>query len=403
MTRTVRKMLLGDLWRIGEYESWFSDMAGEGYHLRKIGYLFAHFEKGDSENIRYRIDTSWNKNISEEQKELYTKGGWDYVTKFREFNVFASPTSLNAPELHTDSAEQSYTLKSFDKKIARNTLYVILLSMLAIGMTSFIWLTDKTPTLSFIDGSSTQFVVIVLVYLFLTYSMIRATLSIRKLRKALSEGSPINHQAPWKKHYKKNLFFSIIIITLSALSATVPYVQLIKHKTKALPQENIDLPVVRLADIEQDPKLVLNQEVVKNPFTGKNFGWESEITYDWSPLAPQQFETIESGIVSDKMWKDKSGTYSPSIHSQVYLLTFPWMGKSLIANLIARNDFIFDGEIPIRLESAIFDTLFIRESEESKEVVVAKGKSVIHVSYHGYADLDAIIKNAEKKIVLTGP
>ena len=63
--------------------------------------------------------------------------------------MFASPTSLNAPELHTDTAEQSYTLKSFDKKVARNTIYVIILSMLAIGLLSFIWLIDKRPTLSY--------------------------------------------------------------------------------------------------------------------------------------------------------------------------------------------------------------------------------------------------------------
>ena len=42
-------MLLGDLWRIGEYESWFSDMASEGLHLKKVGYLFAHFEKREPE------------------------------------------------------------------------------------------------------------------------------------------------------------------------------------------------------------------------------------------------------------------------------------------------------------------------------------------------------------------
>ena len=55
MTKIVRKMLLGDPWRIGEYESWFSDMASEGLHLKKVGYLFAHFEKMEPEDIRYEL------------------------------------------------------------------------------------------------------------------------------------------------------------------------------------------------------------------------------------------------------------------------------------------------------------------------------------------------------------
>lgn len=67
MTKIVHKMLLGDLWRIGEYESWFSDMAREGLHLKKTGYLFAYFEKGEPEDIRYRIEFHWIK-ISQKSK-----------------------------------------------------------------------------------------------------------------------------------------------------------------------------------------------------------------------------------------------------------------------------------------------------------------------------------------------
>ena len=48
--------------------------------------------------------------MSTELKELYMESGWEYVTGFGQFNVFSSPTELNAPELHTDSAEQSHTL-----------------------------------------------------------------------------------------------------------------------------------------------------------------------------------------------------------------------------------------------------------------------------------------------------
>ncbi|MFD1927787.1 DUF2812 domain-containing protein [Sporosarcina siberiensis] len=400
MTKVVRKMLIGDFWRIGENESWFSDMSRKGLHLKKIGYFFAHFEKGEPEDIKYRIDMSLDKNNSDEQKELYMESGWNYITKFKELSVFVSPVSLDSPELHTDPAEQSYALQSFDKKIARNTLYVIVLSILGIGMLAFIWFIDNTPALSLIEGSSIQYPTIVLAYLYPVYTMIRATRSIRKLRNNLAEGKPINHQAPWKKHYRINLVQSIIIITIVAIGATIPFIQLAMNKSEALPKETDDSAIVRLMNIEQNPQLVLSQRAMKDPDTDKIFGWENEIAYEWSPLAPRQYETRESGIVPEQMWADKSGTYSPSISTQVYYLTFPLLQERIIADLLTRNDFIFEGNNPVQHESDVFDTLFTRELEEWKEVVGAKGKGIIHVLYHGYADIDEIIIVMEEKMDL---
>ena len=63
MAKKVRKLLVDQRWHIGEHESWFSDMAQEGFHLKKVGWLFAHFEKGNPKDVRYRIDTSSNRKI----------------------------------------------------------------------------------------------------------------------------------------------------------------------------------------------------------------------------------------------------------------------------------------------------------------------------------------------------
>ena len=60
------------------------------------------------ESIRLRIGK-----YTEDEKELYRQGGWKYVTKFGEFTIFSSATELNAPELHTDPAEQAQTLNKF--------------------------------------------------------------------------------------------------------------------------------------------------------------------------------------------------------------------------------------------------------------------------------------------------
>jgi len=279
-------------------------------------------------------------------------------------------------------------------------MFVGILSILAIGLLSFMWFIDNTPTLTFLNIGSFSHLFTVLVYLYLVFTMIRATRSIRKLRNNLTEGIPINHRAPWKRHYRINLIQSCIIISIAAIGAAIPFIQIATHKSEPLIKETEDSSIVRLMDIEQNPQLVLNQAVIKDVFSGKDFGWESEITYDWSPLAPHQFETNESGIDPKQMWADNSGTYSPSIHTQAYFLTFPFLQERIQADLMRKNNFIFYGIDPKQLESQVFDSLFIRELGESKEVIASKGKSIIHVRYHGYADRDEIIKVVEKKMDL---
>ncbi len=56
MGKTVRKLMLDDLFAIGRNESWFVDMSKKGLHLRKFGRMFIHFEKGEPEEIRYRME-----------------------------------------------------------------------------------------------------------------------------------------------------------------------------------------------------------------------------------------------------------------------------------------------------------------------------------------------------------
>ena len=96
------------------------------------------------------------------------------------------------------------------------------------------------------------------------------------------------------------------------LSAIIPFVQLIKMDTKTLPEASLDLPIVRLADVEENPALVRGEP----SYMSDNVDWGNRYTYDWSPLAPVQYETDEHGVVPGKMWEDGSGEYSPTIHTQ---------------------------------------------------------------------------------------
>lgn len=393
MARTVRKFLIGDLWRLGAYESWFSHLASEGLHLEKVGFLFARFSKGEHKSIRYRIDTIANKSISAGQNELYKEAGWEYVTKLGEFNVFSSPVQLNAPELHTDPAEQSHTLKKLDDKIKMNTIFIAILGVIIVGGQIALLFFGGGPTLALIKEGGIIYLTTSLVFIITAYWMLRATISIRKLRKTLSEGIPINHHAPWKKHRLETIIISTIIITIAAFGAAPQFVQIAMQKTEPLPALSTDLPIILLADIEQSPELV--REV---SYIDKGLDWGNQLTYNWGLFAPLQYETNEQGIVSDQVWEDDSGVYSPSVHTQVYKLIFPSMSESLISDHITKSEKLFyEGDF-IPIESKDFDILYTREFQEEKEVFAAKGKGVIYINYFGYADMDVLLENVKEKI-----
>lgn len=397
LNKVIRKLRPSDYWRIGEHESWFSDMAKEGFHLKRMGLHFAHFVKGEPRNTRYRIDILLNEMTTPEQKHLYSKSGWDYVTSYGIFNIFSSPCELNAPELHTDPAEQSYTLKQLDKKLTINALTVAIATILIIGMIFAIWFFNETPTLALVDGIVIQQAFSAILFLYLAYSSLRATFSIRTLRKTLLDGKPINHNAPWNKMRKGKVIISIIYLIFFGFgSIMLPFVHFTKMETKTLPIVSTDLPIVRLADVEQNPNLVREN----SSYMRDNIDWGNRYTYNWSLLAPVQYESDEKGIVPNAMWKDGSGEYSPSIRTEVYELLLPFMAKSLISDLIKRYSLEYRSGDFVEIEPTDFDILIVHEVDGFKGIFASKGRAVMHVRYYGYADIDAIIHSVGEKISL---
>lgn len=396
MGKKIRKIRPSDYWRIGEHESWFTDMAAEGLHLENMGLHFARFVKGEPKKMRYRIDVTFKEKIISEQKQIYAECGWDYVTSYGVFNVFSSPAELNAPELHTDPAEQSYTLKELDKKLAGSSLLVVVAVILSIAMNSATWFLGGTPLITLVDGRIVQQLFVIIIELYLIYTSLQATLSIRTLRKTLLDGKSIDHSAPWKRWKKRTDIIGIVFIVFAIVGVILPFMQIFMKETKTLPLTNTDLPVVRLADIENNPYLIRDS----TSYIRDDVDWGNRYSYDWSLIAPVQYETDEQGVVPNEMWEDDSGSYSPSIHTKVYKLNFPSISENLIKDLIKRYSLEYRGGDFVEIEHRDFDILIIHEVDEYIEVFASKGKGVMYVRYHGYASLDSVLKNVAERIVL---
>ena len=377
--RKVKWKIMVDNWRIGENESWFSDMAKEGWHLRKVGAFFAHFERGEPQDTQYRIDTSSNKKTS--------VAGWQHVTKLGEFNVFSSPTELQAPELYMDPVEQFYELKDLAGKMKKNNMLAIIMGILSLAMIIVVWF--ETLTLRFISG---VFIPLVLIFMTSNFTALQANISIRALWKKLQRGIAIDHHATWRKKRRLTLAIHGFLIILLIVSISMLLVQTKLNNPQTLPIESVDLPIVRLAEIEQNPNLVREEHFVDDQLDMLN-----QYSYNWSPIAPLQYESNENGIVPGQLWQDEDVTYSPSLRTEVYRLNFPSLSEKLLADLVRIN--MYEGDV-VEQESDVFDSLFIYEEEGSKKVFVAKGKSVVYVAYFGYADTANILQQIEEKMAL---
>lgn len=389
--KVVLKLRPSNYWRIGEHESWFSDMAKEGLHLRKVGSMFVHFIKEEPKETRYRIDAIYNKEITLEQQQMYVESGWSYVTRYGMFSVFSSPVELNAPELHTDPEEQAYTLKALDKKIASSALWAAISTLLLIGLIYFFIFFNSTPTLFLVEGETIQPLTLFII-IYLAFSTIQAAVAIRSLRRKLKEGKAIDHAAPWKRMRNVNLIVSNVLIVIAIITAIIPYIQIALRETAEMPMDSIDIPIVRLMDVEQNTQMVRYK-----PYMQDDIDRGNSYTYKWSILAPIQYEAEEKGIVHEQEWRDGSGVYSPSIHSQVYKIIFPSMSENLVDDLIER--YVFEGnEKLLRLEHIGFDLLIVKEDDEKKEIFAAKGKGVMYVRYYGYADMKSLIENVAQQI-----
>ncbi len=376
MGKVVRKFIFDDSWDLGKMESWFTDMAKKGLHLRELGRIFVTFTKGEPKSTKCRVDIM-AASPSEEQ----------LVTGRDELYVFSSPEGDNYPELHTDPVEQSFTLEILNRKMRNQVIVLSLCMALFLGMMLHMLFFIPTPTLSMMETRGIQGVLLVFIQLYVFSTVIRNYLSVRCLRKALANGKPLNHQEDWRKWRMAGNIISAFFLITALLTASIPFVEIAKSETYTLPRGRVDLPVVRLQDIEKSPSLERDPWLVIDGVEWGNFA-----SYRWSPLAPVKYEVNEHGVVQNEVLDDKDGPYSPSIKTLYYQLTLPCMADSLINGLIKRHIPDGDSEFSVQeVDHALFDRLVVAENGNRKEIVAGCGNEVIYVSYYGKEQGSAVI------------
>ena len=184
-------------------ESWLSAMAEKGYVLAKDGFLFgfAAFEKAQPQKLRYRLQASQQpigalseNTLPEDAEDLYASFGWRYVCARGQFHIFCTD-SPDAPELNTDPRVQAIALDVVRKREWGNAvttvLWVIIYPLISI----------KAGVLRTMLAFPTPLLLLSFTFLIWTLILcIRKIVSLRRVRKRLMQGEPLDHAKDWKRN-----------------------------------------------------------------------------------------------------------------------------------------------------------------------------------------------------------
>ena len=369
MAKIVKKLKAMNQWRIGEQESWFSDMAAQGLHLQKICFYCAHCVKSAPTKREYRIEFSEKKQLNDEQLLLYEESGWLYVTSTGNMHIFVSVEEQPTVEVHTDLNEQGFTLDVLLKKMRLHAMIVIMLVLAMTILNYFTWFSDGVPIYHLINnGLVSSFISYFVIFIGVILSL-STFFAILRLRRQLAAGIPIDHHAPWRSYMRRSNLLTISYIVICLALIPIPFMQIVKMKEHTLPENNTDLPFIRLAEIEQNDALERQDYIIGD----ENF---SNYYYtNWTPFASVQFDVTENGEIKEE-------NYAPSLYTDYYELRFSALAPAFIEDAI---DYYMFGEEKVyqKIQDPAFDLLYVYEEDGKIDLYAVKGKHVFIINYYG--------------------
>ena len=173
---TIRKFKLFTAWQDDKEEEWLREMARKGLHLAlplfRCVYTFVRSEPRD---VAYRLD--YVPRIRRDERGVYLQvfrdAGWEHLGEMAGWQYFRKPVQAGEPpEIYTDP----------ESKVRK---YLRLLGALAVPFMTPIIIVAVTRTHDrpHLPGFELFSIALILVYLFLTYGLVRIAWRIRQLRR----------------------------------------------------------------------------------------------------------------------------------------------------------------------------------------------------------------------------
>lgn len=103
--KILKKMRIFLAWQDEQEEQWLREMAKSGWHLVNYNFAVYTFEKGEPEDIIYKLDYRSDTDLDmDEYVQLYKDLGWEHVTQYTSWHYFRTrATDAVYPEIYTDN------------------------------------------------------------------------------------------------------------------------------------------------------------------------------------------------------------------------------------------------------------------------------------------------------------
>jgi hypothetical protein len=173
-TRTVVRALLP--WSDVKHEEWLTEQARSGWHLRTVHAWGYTFERGNPEDVAYRVDIAPRcRTDRSEYLGLFRDAGWEHVGTRGLWQIFRKPaTGGEVPEIHTDPR-------------SRIVMYQRLAAFLAMmGIALVVQVIPQASRIAAApDRASYRAVLIIQVALLAVflYALVRVALTVNRLKK----------------------------------------------------------------------------------------------------------------------------------------------------------------------------------------------------------------------------
>ena len=360
-------------------ESWLTDLAREGHHLREIGRYSWHFSKGEPKDIPYRLIPGRKEpgigaffGVDSEklpsdprgiQLEQFAAMGWEYVARHGHFYIFRGIHDFDGMirvEPRIDPDDMTTAIKQ-----ERRELPLLLLALLVV-LPGFLYAVSgwRQPLL-FVSEYLWVLVSILLITLVYCLHKGMHLLQLRKLWSKLENGFRLDHKKDWKKAASRNRagkVFFILFVTFWSFGLGL--------------FANTDRDYELLEDYPGDPPFPTLSELVADDSLDSSDGMYSESKRF---LIPVHIEWWENGIVPPR--------YELYYRPDYYETLTPTMARELAKELLDEDQGDYDAEPLTGLDldyAVVYD--------ENQQVILQEGNKVMHITlvqdYTDYLSLE---------------
>lgn len=372
------------VYRIGETESYYSDMAAKGYLLKRRILFLDQYEKREPRQMEFRIELTQQPGLLEEyqapvgeQKELYEDSGWNYITGKGNLSVFAADSRDGVPEIHTSPELQAETIKVLRQTYINALIYTIFDFILLIVFGT------KNPGSGLVRvtaESSGLLFLLTAAALLIFYRSLYASLAVGRVIRKLKRGIPIDHHADWRKGRRGHRTASVLLFCLVLLALFETVREEAGKRTVSLPLEGEGQPYLILSELEE-VRRAQGEEI--DDF----IGYADKLEVKQTMAAPVQYYTYELAV------SEQNTEYRCWMYQDYYETISASFAMDLAEDIMSHSVWMKDPDGYVQGESRSLD--LVRYS--GMELLVVKGKRVLYIMYSGNVPFQEMISVIEEK------